>query len=114
MRSTRAVMQRVGAVAGNRAQEAGLQLHGGHRPELAELRDHRQHHRGVGGGHHGLAAHHAAAVHDARGMTGSASTTSPGRAPQHAQLELLHPVGANESPSAACSVSMSVHRESLA
>ena len=43
-----------------RLEEAGVHLHRGARPEFAEMADQGQHHRGVGGGHHGLAAQHAA------------------------------------------------------
>jgi hypothetical protein len=69
--------------------EAGLQLHRGHRLEFAQLAHHRQHHRGVGRGHHGLAAQHAAAVHQ-RGRHGQVQhlarrawcTVSPAPAPR--------------------------------
>jgi hypothetical protein len=41
-------------------EETGAHLHGGARAEFAEVLHQGQHHGGVCGGHHGLAAEHAA------------------------------------------------------
>ena len=53
---------RLAAVASDRTQEAGLQLHRGHGLEAAQLAGHGQHHRRIGGGHHRLPAEHAAGI----------------------------------------------------
>jgi hypothetical protein len=77
-------------IAADRAQEAGLQLHRGHRLESADRAAHRQHHRGVCGGHHGLAAQHAAAVH-VRRRDRQREHHLARRGAVDAQRELAHP-----------------------
>ena len=91
MRSTRAVTRGVAGVAADRAQEAGLQLHRRHRLEAAERASLTASTIAVSAAAIIVWPHSTPPPCTCGGVTGSASTTSPGARLAHAQRELAHP-----------------------
>ena len=72
------------------AKEAAALLHRGAGAKAAEVLHQRQHHRGVGRRHHGLAAQHVALAHQGGGERQAQAHTLGARR-FHAQIERLHP-----------------------